>query len=297
MKEKKFRGSVQKHFSQQDEVWVMTQNFDSTFVWLVQHRMLNLIPECSDCKIALRMTLTKRDENFDGRWYICTSCLMRKGIRFGSFTEDFNCTLMELVRVIFYYFCRGYQVDVVCKELGSETPVGKRMGLSMSKQMILGVFTLMREIISERVIRDLRKAKLGGPGKEVWFDTYKLSLSTNSGVDEFWIVGFIEKETSRARAYLTSDIKIDTIALFIAKTVAKHTTLCSPYYHQVGWEFIDKFYDHQRLKRESDKKQRKAAGMQQSGFEYMWSLIRELELVFSKLREKTKRLRRIKMLL
>ena len=37
--------------------------------------------------------------------------------------------------------------------------------------------------------------------------------------------------------------------------------------------------------------------MQQSGFEYMWSLIRELELVFMKLREKTKRLRRVKMLL
>lgn len=108
----------------------------------------------------------------------------------------------------------------------------------------------MREIISERVIRDLRKQKLGGPGLEVWFDTYKLKLETNSGVDEFWIVGFIEANTSRARAYLTSDIKIDSIALFIAKTVAKHTTLCSPYYHSVGWEFLDKFYDHQRLKRE-----------------------------------------------
>jgi len=114
----------------------------------------------------------------------------------------------------------------------------------MAKQMVLGIYAFMREIISERVIRDLKKQKLGGAGVEVWVDTYKLNLRTNSGVDEFWIVGFIEKETSRARAYLTSDIKIDTIALFIAKTVAKHTTLCSPYYHQVGWEFIDKFYDH-----------------------------------------------------
>jgi hypothetical protein len=24
---------------------------------------------------------------------------------------------MELIRVIFYYYCRGYYVDVVCKEL------------------------------------------------------------------------------------------------------------------------------------------------------------------------------------
>ncbi len=121
----------------------------------------------------------------------------------------------------------------------------------MAKQMLLGIYAFMREIISERVIRDLRKQKLGGVGKEVWLDTYKLNLRTNSGVDEFWIIGLIEKGTNRARAYLASDIKIDTIALFIAKTVAKHTTLASPYYHQIGWEFLDKFFDHQRLKKES----------------------------------------------
>ena len=65
-----------------------------------------------------------------------------------------------------------------------------------------------------------------------------------SNVEEFWIVGFIEEKTNRSRAYLVSDVKIDTVALFIAKTVAKHTTICTPYYHVVGWEWLDKFYDH-----------------------------------------------------
>ena len=155
---------------------------------------------------------------------------------------------------MFFYFCRGYTVDVACREL--LTAQVSRGGQRVTKMMVMGMFAFIRELVSERVIRDLRKRKLGGPGKEVWFDTYKLRLETNSGVDEFWIVGFIEKESSRARAYLTSDIKIDTIALFIAKTVAKHTTLASPYYHQVGWEFLDKFYDHQRLKRDSTAKKK-----------------------------------------
>jgi len=142
--------------------------------------------------------------------------------------------------------------------------------------MVLGIYAFVRELISERVIRDLRKNKLGGPGFEVWMDTYKLNLRTNSGVDEFWIVGFIEKETHRARAYLTSDIKIDTIALFVAKTVGKHSTLCSPYYHQVGWEFLDKFFDHQRLKKESiasagNGKTGRSKKSILTGFEYMWS--------------------------
>jgi hypothetical protein len=77
----------------------------------------------------------------------------------------------------------------------------------------------------------LKKKKLGGPGVEVWMDIYKLNMKTNSGVEEFWILGFIEKETNRSRAYLLNDIKIDTIALFIAKTVGKHSTFCTPYYH------------------------------------------------------------------
>ena len=149
--------------------------------------------------------------------------------------------------------------------------------------MVLGIYSFMREIISERVIRDIKKKKLGGPGFEVWMDSYKLNLKTNSGVEEFWIVGFIEKETNRSRAYLTNDIKVETIALFIAKTVSRHTTLCTPYYHSVGWEFLDKFFDHQRLKkdkaeqRKRDKDQPPEEGAkrppknQLSGFEYMWN--------------------------
>ena len=119
--------------------------------------------------------------------------------------------------------------------------------------MVLGIYAFVREMISERVIRDIRENKLGGAGKEVWLDTYKLNLRTNSGVEEFWIVGIIQPDSNRCRCYLTTDLRIDTIALFIAKTIAKHSTLQSPYYHQVGWQWLDKFYDHQRLKKEHSK--------------------------------------------
>jgi hypothetical protein len=54
---------------------------------------------------------------------------------------------------------------------------------------------------------------------------------TSSNAEEFWIIGFIEDKSSRSRAYLTNDVRIDTLALFIAKTVAKHSTLYTPYYH------------------------------------------------------------------
>ena len=117
-------------------------------------------------------------------------------------------------------------------------------GRAQARQMVMGMFSFVRQVISDRIIRDLKKAKLGGPGTEVWMDCYKLALKTRSNVEEFWIIGFIDVETQRARAYLAHDVKIDTVALFIAKTVAKHSTLCTPYYHNVGWEWLDKFYDH-----------------------------------------------------
>mmetsp|Transcript_13881 Transcript_13881/g.21637 ORF Transcript_13881/g.21637 Transcript_13881/m.21637 type:complete len:222 (-) Transcript_13881:171-836(-) len=129
-------------------------------------------------------------------------------------------------------------------------------------------------------------------------DSYKLNLKTRSNVEAFWIVGFIDNETQRARAYLTHDVRIDTLATFIAKTVALHSTLKTPFYRKVGWDWLNKFYDHQRLVREHLRKKRnqgsRARRDELTGFEYMWQEIKELELIFMKMGEKTRRLKKIK---
>ncbi|CDW71267.1 UNKNOWN [Stylonychia lemnae] len=249
-----------------------------TFVWCQQNELIRQLPECPYCEIPMRVSINSKNIH-DAREYSChNKCGNVISIRQGSFLDEFKCTLMELIRIVFYYYCRGYTVETVHKELAFG--ISRTGGIDMSKQMIL----------------DLKKKKLGGAGVEVWMDSYKLNLKTNSGVEEFWIVGFIERSTNRSRAYLTNDIKIDTIALFIAKTVGRHTTLCTPYYHQVGWEFLDKFYDHQRLRKEKGelRKGQRMGGRLLSGFEYMWAQIKELEIVFMKLGEKTRRLKRVK---
>eukprot|EP00347_Sterkiella_histriomuscorum_P012033 403370148 len=268
-------------------------SFDSTFVWCQQNELIKSLPECPFCEIPMRVSINSTNIH-DAREYTChNKCGKTITIREGSFLDEFKCTLMELIRIIFYYYCRGYMVETVHKELAFG--ISRTGGIDMSKQMILGIYSFMREIISDKVVRDIKKQKLGGAGKEVWMDSYKLNLKTNSGVEEFWIVGFIEKTNNRSRAFLTNDIKVDTIALFIAKTVAKHSTLCTPYYHQVGWEFLDKFYDHQRLRKDKNEQKKGSRGTRVlSGFEYMWSEIKELEIVFMKLGEKTRRLKRVK---
>jgi hypothetical protein len=127
--QRKYTGSV---VNQQDEVYLLTQSFDSTFVWLMQNHMLNLIPTCQKCLIPLKLVLAKVTENFDSRWYKCSVCKIKEGIRFGSFTAEFKCTVMEIVRIVFYYYTRGYTVDVVFREL-SFYNLGSKGGLRLAK--------------------------------------------------------------------------------------------------------------------------------------------------------------------
>jgi hypothetical protein len=58
---------------------------------------------------------------------------------------------MELTRLIFYYFARGYTIDAVHKEL-THYSMTSAAGIKNSKQMILGIYAFVREMISERVI-------------------------------------------------------------------------------------------------------------------------------------------------
>ncbi len=105
--------------------------------------------------------MARAQSNHDGRWYFCEKCSLKKNIRYSSFAEEFKCSLMELTRIIFYYYCRGYTVESVHKEM-THYSMTSTSAIKNSKQMILGVYAFVREMISERVIRDIREKKLGG---------------------------------------------------------------------------------------------------------------------------------------
>ncbi len=107
--------------------------------------------------------MAKQGTNHDGRLYVCPSCDLVKSIRYNSFAEEFKCTLMELTRLIFYYFARGYTIDAVHREL-THDKFTSLVHIKHSKQMVLGIYAFAREMISDRVIRDIKQSKLGGAG-------------------------------------------------------------------------------------------------------------------------------------
>ena len=109
--------SISRAFNTKDNIHQLTSTFDATFLWLMRNKLLNVIPDCQTCKEVLVLQMAKQGANHDGRWYVCNSCELVKLLRYDSFAEEFKCTLMELTRLIFYYFVRGFTIDAVQKEL------------------------------------------------------------------------------------------------------------------------------------------------------------------------------------
>lgn len=132
---------------------------------------------------------------------------------------------------------------------------------------------------------------MGGPGREVVVDYMKLHLrnkKTNKN-DEWLIVGFMERENSitsggRCRGYIVPNIKIQTIAQYMAKVIANKSVVYTPFYQETGWEFLDKFFEHKRLTKTKGKVpdywQEKEKWIQLSGFANMWRNIKAIDINF-----------------
>lgn len=108
---------VRDTFNQVDQVYSLSQNFATCFVWAMRHGLLLSIPMCTKCTIPYKLIKSPELSLSDGRCYMCTICEQKEQIRKNSFFNEFpGLTIMEVTRIIFYYFCRGYGVDDVVRE-------------------------------------------------------------------------------------------------------------------------------------------------------------------------------------
>lgn len=139
----------------------------------------------------------------------------------------------------------------------------------------------------------VRTKKFGGPNKEVLVDFLKLNMRNNKGKPEEWLVlGFIERHSGRCRGYLIPNIKVQTIVQYMAKTVERKSIIYTPFYSEAGWEFLDKYFDHRRLKK-GDKANEYFSEVKSwltlSGFDKMWRNVKELEMSYLKFQSNAKR--------
>ena len=77
----------------------------------------------------------------------------------------------------------------------------------------------------------------------------------------------------------------------MAKTIEKKTILYTPFYSETGWEFLDKFFDHRRLrnKKAPDYYTETLGWLKDSGFDKMWRNMKELEMSYLKFQTNMRR--------
>lgn len=147
---------VKKTFSYIDNLLSITSSFDLTFNFLQDQDLIIPYQTCKTCK----------------------KCLKWASIREGSFLDEFpGFSLMEIVKYIFYYYARGYAIDDVLIENkgwyqenlihhaleGQRNKKGEKSKFSLlkvsrkSRNALGGIYQFTRELIADRVVRDIKK--------------------------------------------------------------------------------------------------------------------------------------------
>jgi len=87
------------------------------------------------------------------------------------------------------------------------------------------------------------------------------------------------------------NIKVQTIVQYLAKTVAKESVLYTPFYSETGWEFLDKYFDHRRLRKNkaNDYFTETQSWLKDSGFDKMWRNVKDLEMSYLKFQTNMRR--------
>ena len=267
-----------------DKMVRISSSLRSCTNFLRQNNILADRPDCDKCGMKMD---SGKGGGFDSKGYSCSTCFTRKSIRYGSFLNHSSCSLQEFVRTAFFYFLKNYDPDLAHREMTENSTDG--VGCGTGKTAVFAVYAHCRERISRHQIYIIQKQKLGGPGREVVVDFMKLHLRNKKSTrqDEWLILGMMERDNmagGRCRAYIVPNIKIQTVALYMSKTIANKSILFTPFYAETGWEFLDKFFDHKRLTRTKgnvpDYWTEQQKWINASGFGSMWKNIKGLDMTY-----------------
>jgi hypothetical protein len=113
------RDQVEKCFTKDLEIYRITKSFTRTLKFMLYNNMLLSSRPCPQCQKPMRI-LNFHAKVKDGLIFKCSrlECRdLRVSIREGTIFEENKLTLMESMRVIFYYFSRGFNALQTFRDL------------------------------------------------------------------------------------------------------------------------------------------------------------------------------------
>ena len=113
------RDHVAAAFQRDLDIFRITRSFPRTLKWITLKQMLPATRNCPNCRNPLRV-VDLRQKQKDGIVFKCVreECRSIKiSIREGTIWADSSLTLMEGLRVVFYYFLRGFNALQAYRDL------------------------------------------------------------------------------------------------------------------------------------------------------------------------------------
>ncbi len=151
------RDVVEYCFERDLEIFRITKKFKLCIKWMLGKGMLPPNRKCPCCDQLMRVVNCSSKVK-DGLLYKCTrhdSGDVRMSIRQGTIFEGSSLTLMESLRLIFYYFARGFNAMQAFKEL-------KEMQIPhIQYNYVLDMYRRARHIVHLYFQNHYRRHKLG----------------------------------------------------------------------------------------------------------------------------------------
>ena len=169
----------------------ITRDHSKTLEFLRSNGLLKDNFMCSLCNNNMR--IIKNKNKLDLQQFRCKPCGKAQSIRYDSLFSNSKLSLIEFVRIAFYYFIDGYST----KEVQEKTTID---GKNISQ-----IYIQLREFISNYLQQTYIGNPMGGPYYEVVLPDdqyiYEVDESLFSHIDgqQVWVLGIVVRGTGEAR--------------------------------------------------------------------------------------------------
>ncbi len=157
---------------------------------------------CPCCDKSMRL-INIHSKVKDGLVFKCSRLECRDikiSIREGTIFDGSHMTLMEILRVIFYFFTRGFNALQAYRDL-MEYGIPK-----LQYAYVYDIYRRIRHLIHVYFQNHYRKDKLGQMGRAVEIDESKFTHHAKGGQNNtVWVLGFYERGTKDVRAFVMKD--------------------------------------------------------------------------------------------
>lgn len=86
------------------------------------------------------------------RVWRCKPCLSQRSVLECSHLSKMTQSLQEFIRIVFYYFCKGYEPELTHRELTENVAEG---GAQISQTSVYCLYVIARDRISKHAIQSV----------------------------------------------------------------------------------------------------------------------------------------------